>query len=187
MCSDCPRASDILVFSEVVWRSPAGVAAANGGCMETTVVRTAAWVVALVIGSALVHIGVGFLTNQMVEQRMKQYEQRWKEEDARIHKLESEIQRLEKQRDALQAAARDEVNQAAAISAQGAQREEELRKTPLTPEETARNNGTRPVRTTPIVTGATKGQLHWGPKPNPAQVVDSKNSVGGAGPAGALP
>lgn len=91
-------------------------------------------VLALVFGSALLHLGVGFLTNQQIANRLKEYEQRWKIDDARIQKLEAEISALEKKRDDLHAAAKKEMTEGAVVATEGLKREEELRAKPLTPE-----------------------------------------------------
>lgn len=130
--------------------------------MWKSVAQVVLLVLALVFGSALVHLGVGLLTGQLVANRMKEYEQRWKVDDARILKLEEEITQLEKKRDELHAAAKKEMIAAVSVTTEGMKREAELRSRPLTPEDQAAANGTRAITSEKLGKGIAKGKLSWG-------------------------
>lgn len=118
---------------------------------------------AVVMGSSIIHVGVGLMTGQMAANRLKEYEQRWKEDDARIEKMEAEIRGLEKKRDELRAAAAEEMKKASTVAAEGRRKDEELRKKPLTPEEQAQANGTRALAPQKVdgAKGMGKGQLNF--------------------------
>ena len=117
---------------------------------------------ALMFGSALLHLGMGILTNQQIAKRLKEYEQRWKMDDARLQKLEAEISGLEAKRDDLHAAAKKAMMEAAVVATEGMKKEEELRAKPLTPEVQAAANDTRVLAPERLGTGIAKGRLTWG-------------------------
>src|SRR5438093_6090220 len=83
-------------------------------------------VVAMVVGSGVIHVGMGYVTSRFAADQMKVYNQQWAEDRKRVETLQQEIQDLEKKRAELLAESAKLKQAATAAATQGFEDAKEL-------------------------------------------------------------